>query len=258
MKTIKIMTFNLRVPVRRDGVNDYPNRQPGIVRMLEEEAPDLIGFQEASESARRELALALSERYCLIGCGREADYSGEGVPVAYRRDRFEAISYDTFWLSDRPRVPGSRYEDSDQSKYPRMAHVLRLHLLEENRPVTLINTHLDHIGPRARTAELNRIRQEAEAVRGIGFLTGDFNATPDSPEISRFTGELSAASWQDVTAGAAGTFHAFGKMALPTKIDYIYANSDARVIRAYTVADPHENGIYDSDHAPLCASFEVL
>ena len=54
MKTIKIMTFNLRVPVRRDGVNDYSNRQPGIVRMLEEEAPDLIGFQEASESARRE------------------------------------------------------------------------------------------------------------------------------------------------------------------------------------------------------------
>ena len=139
-----------------------------------------------------------------------------------------------------------------------MAHVLRLHLLEENRPVTLINTHLDHIGPRARTAELNRIRQEAEAVRGIGFLTGDFNATPDSSEISRFTGELSAASWQDVTAGATGTFHAFGKMALPTKIDYIYANSDARVIRAYTVADPHENGIYYSDHAPLCASFEVL
>ena len=57
--------------------------------------------------------------YYVIGCGRGANLRDEQMSIAYRRDRINLISMKTWWLSQTPDVPGSRYEE--QSSCPRTA-----------------------------------------------------------------------------------------------------------------------------------------
>mgnify|MGYP000081460647 CR=1 FL=1 len=57
--------------------------------------------------------------YYVIGCGRGANLRDEQMSIAYRRDRINLISMKTWWLSQTPDVPGSRYEE--QSSCPHTA-----------------------------------------------------------------------------------------------------------------------------------------
>ena len=52
--------------------------------------------------------------YYVIGCGRGANLRDEQMSIAYRRDRINLISMETWWLSQTPYVPGSRYEEQRQ------------------------------------------------------------------------------------------------------------------------------------------------
>ena len=46
---IKVMTFNLRVKAIVDGANCFDFRKNKILKVIREEAPDVIGFQEAND-----------------------------------------------------------------------------------------------------------------------------------------------------------------------------------------------------------------
>ena len=116
--TYKVMSFNMRNANGKDGINAFPFRDPRIREMLAAEAPDIIGFQEVVNASRDWLREVLEPTYTLVGCGRESNYRGEGVPVAFRNECFEMIGFDCFWLSPTPLIPGSVYENSDQSRYP--------------------------------------------------------------------------------------------------------------------------------------------
>ena len=115
---IKVITFNLRVAVKVDGVNYFDNRLPRIIEFLKAEQPDVVGFQEVN-AHMKELLNQNIEDYVLVGCGREKDYNGESALIGYRKDKFELIKFENFWLSATPDVPGSRY-GFDQSCCPRI------------------------------------------------------------------------------------------------------------------------------------------
>jgi hypothetical protein len=115
---IKVITFNLRVAVKVDGVNYFDNRLPRIIEFLKAEQPDVVGFQEVN-AHMKELLNQNIEDYVLVGCGREKDYNGESALIGYRKDKFELIKFENFWLSATPDVPGSRY-GFDQSVCPRI------------------------------------------------------------------------------------------------------------------------------------------
>ena len=42
----KYVTFNIRYDCERDGRNQFVYRQPLILRAIQEEEPEIIGFQE--------------------------------------------------------------------------------------------------------------------------------------------------------------------------------------------------------------------
>ena len=56
---MKIMSFNLRTEARSDGINYFPHRKSRILSAIETESPDLIGFQEATDTMRDWLIEAL-------------------------------------------------------------------------------------------------------------------------------------------------------------------------------------------------------
>ena len=151
---MKLVTFNIRCDYGQDGSNCFCFRKPGILAAFAREQADVYCFQEVLPHVAAWLKEALPE-YTVVGCGRGENLDGERVILAFRKERFDLMKMDTFWLSPTPRVPGSRYPD--QSICPRTCTEAVLYDLAENRVVRVMNTHLDHEGAPARQAGLEQI-----------------------------------------------------------------------------------------------------
>ena len=250
---LKVMSFNLRVPNdKKDGINTFENRKGNVLDAILREAPDLIGFQEAPDTTRAFLHEVLPRNYTLLGCGRKQNYRGETAPIAFRNDLFELISFDTFWLSSTPQVPGSLYEGSDQITCPRIAFHAVLHAEGTNEPLHFYNTHLDHRGKGARLLGMRDIIAHIKKDGGNFILTGDMNAQPESDCIKEI---LALPNVVEATENIPATFHFYGQYTTNSKIDYIFTTF--KPLRAYAVEDKHENGIYISDHFPIVSLIEI-
>lgn len=252
---IKVMSFNLRVHTDYDGKNRFFNRTDRVLEVIDRESPDVIGFQEVTDSMRVWLRENL-KGYTVQGCGREPDCRGEAMAIAYKSEDVELMSLDNFWLSLTPRVPGSSF-GGDQSPCPRMATTLLLKHKDSSEPFRFINTHLDHVGKNARYLGAVLLVQTISAYREKFVLTGDFNALPDSPEIGLITDALGYRGAIDCTAGLGGTYHGYGALdsANAQKIDYIF--TDGKCKEAYAIEDIPVDGMYYSDHNAVCAVIEL-
>lgn len=252
---LKFMTFNLRVDNTGDGINAFSNRFSRVVDVLEQERPCVVGFQEVTDGMRAVLRDHLPG-YTVQGCGREANYHGESMLIAYRTDEVELLALDNFWLSPTPKVAGSTY-GGDQSACPRMLTTTLLKHNQLDNPFRFINTHLDHKGAHARYLGAMQLCQLISTYHEKFVLTGDFNALPDSPEIALITQGLSPCGAVDCTVDLGGTFHNFGRLAEDEKqkIDYIFTNGICT--RSYVVEDIPVDGQYYSDHHAVCAYIEL-
>lgn len=253
--TLKFMTFNIRVAAGCDGINMFFNRAHRVVEVIEKEQPDVIGFQEVTDEMRAWLRDRIPG-YTVQGCGRERDYHGESMLLAYKTDAVEMISLDNLWLSPTPRVPGSRFP-GDQSSCPRMLTTVLLKHNDVKEPFRFINTHLDHVGAQARYLGSMELCRLISSYPEKFVLTGDFNATPETPEIKVITEALADRGVTDCTAGLPGTFHGFGHYPDHTgpKIDYVF--SDFRCTGSYIVEDVPVDGMYYSDHNAVVAVIET-
>ena len=253
---LKIFTMNLRVAAKGDGINYFDNRRERILDTVKSHSPDIIGFQEVTPYMKRWLREAL-EDYTVVGCGRGADLDGEACAVAYKKDSFEVVSFETFWLSATPRVAGTRYGE-DQSTCPRVATAVCMKHAEAKTPFLFINTHLDHKGSVARLLGSVQLLQYISEKNMPTVMTGDFNASPDTREIRVIT-ENELCGLVDLTAGLGGTFHGFGRLEGEniSKIDYIFSNMKAYPDESFAIEDKGVDGVYISDHYPVCAFVEA-
>jgi endonuclease/exonuclease/phosphatase family metal-dependent hydrolase len=250
---IKVTSFNLRIAARGDGVNYFDNRLPRIVEFMNREKPDIIGFQEVNTHMKDLLNASLCD-YVLIGCGRDKDRSGESALIGYRKDRFELLSFEHFWLSATPTIPGSKY-GFDQSIYPRITSAALLKLRTASTPFWFVNTHLDHKGKLARVFGAMQILQFVSSKAEPCVITGDFNASPDSPEIKLLV-ENQEYSIVEATARINHTFHDFSPN-LREKIDYIFTSLKCDPDEASCYEDEPVDGVYLSDHIPVTAFIEI-
>ena len=253
MSLLKIFSFNIRINVDK-GANAFELRKHRIAELINAEKPDIIGFQEATDSMRAELSRML-DGYYVMGCGRGSDYRGESAAVAYRIDKFELIRLESFWLSATPSLPGSRYGE-DQSSCPRITTALLLVEKSGGKPFWFINTHLDHVGKTARLLSSVQLMQYMSEKNEPSILVGDFNAGPSSREICALT-ENKLLGLVDCTVGIEGTFHDYGRMEKMSKIDYIFTNMPCDIEKTFAYPDEAPNGTYYSDHLPVCAYIEV-
>ena len=260
---IKVMSFNVRYNNPNDGVNQFDLRRDKVLEVLEREDPDLIGFQEITPDMQEWLKKVLGSRYTVLGHGREADFSNEGNPIAYRTSRFELHSFSLEWLSETPDVPGSRLRDLDQSGCPRIYCCAELIDLSCKKRFAFFNTHTDHKGAKARMFEcemlLDRIRKKTVPY----VMTGDFNDYPESASIKLIMDTHEELGTRDATSSISGTFHGFSMTRMQNnneKIDYIFTNLSHDPARSYAVEDNDDCGYFYSDHRAVCAyvSMETL
>lgn len=257
---LNICTFNIRYDTKSDGINSFDGRKELIERRFPGYGVDVIGFQEVLPHVRIWLEEKLTG-YTVLGIGREKDLSGEGTLVAYRTERFVPVSLDTFWLSDTPRRPGSRFA-TDQSGCPRICTCVVLLERASGKLIRFYNTHLDHVGKLAQaqgmTQILTRIAADDAVYPNVPVvLTGDFNVEPDSPVCAQAAAFASCGKkLVDVTKDVGGTFHAYHPEKRLSKIDYIYTNAAADLNQSCCLTDV-EDGVYFSDHYPVMAQIEI-
>lgn len=250
---MKIVTFNLRCMYKGDGINSFVHRAVLLADKIEDEKPDVVAFQEVKAPSLKILERLLPD-YILVGQLRDADYGGEGLYTAIRKDTCQVLGFETIWLSPTPYVPGSRFEN--QSRFPRICLQAMVRHYESGQVIRLFNLHLDHISEEAKVLGMEAALSYAEEFKNKGnfpyVVLGDFNAHPDSNVVKLcLKKELS-----DVTADIPTSFHKFGEVA--SKIDYILMSGEisekVKNVQAWT---QEENGIYLSDHYPICAELNL-
>ena len=256
---IRVMSYNFATWFGADGegINNFVHRVGPIIEKFFIDKPDVIGFQEVTGRQIVYLERMLPE-YSFVGQFRDADFGGEGLFVAVKKDLFQILAFNTFWLSPTPYVPGTRFEG--QSDCPRICNVARLLHKETQTVFRIFNTHLDHIGEEARVKGITCVLDEVKRLNDIApfpvIITGDMNAVPESKAMT-LCREFEPVHLTDVTADFKTTFHAFGRRD-NIKIDYIYMSDEfsSRVTKTGIWKD-EKNGCYLSDHYPIWAEFEI-
>lgn len=283
---LRVMTFNLLTSTKKKRSHPWRLRKRNIARIIATLKPDVVGTQEANFKQLQDLAELLPE-YTFIGegnLGRQAAHEDGSWYCAtfFRRDRVRPIDSgrgsDTYWLSPTPEVPASQFNLGTR---PRLVTWNTFELTNSGHRFVFGTTHLEAVnsGHRKRSAELLR-KYVSRKVEELGsdvpvFLTGDFNAVSDSPEIKAFGSSESAheplfdawvAAGNDESADS-GTFRGLGlrdrvglKILGPRRIDYVFFRPMA-IVRSVQRIDfeglDHREAATPSDHYPVLAEFAL-
>ncbi|MBI2826861.1 MAG: endonuclease/exonuclease/phosphatase family protein [Planctomycetia bacterium] len=249
------MTFNLRYASDRPP-NAWHQRRPVTRALLEEVRPDIVGTQEGLYQQVKDIESDLAD-YAWIGLGRDGGSRGEFMAVYYRRDRFEPLAFDHFWLSDTPeRIGSSTWGNSNR----RMVTWVRFRDRRANHEFYFFNTHFDHQVQEAREKSaallLKRVAQLATPLPVI--VVGDFNAAAEAnPAYDTLVGaDGFADTWKtaDKHGEAIGTFHNYaGPKPDGQRIDWILTRGPVRALSTSVVTFAQE-GQYPSDHFPVVAT----
>lgn len=258
-QSIKVMSYNIRLDVASDGVNQWSNRTEKLPALIQKYDPDLVGLQEAMHHQLMKI-LEVLPQYGYIGVGRDdGKEKGEYSAILYRKDRFDVIWQKTTWLSETPDVPGSKSWDA---AITRVLTRGKFHDKKTNKDFMYYNTHFDHIGKEARRNSAVIIKKtilmDLPAVLDgpprARFLTGDLNSQPtEDPYKSIANSFLSDARPEGSTQGTFCTFNVNGPPC--TLIDYVFHNPDATTVIKYQVITDNDGTYYPSDHLPVMAEF---
>lgn len=264
---LRVMSYNIRYNNPADGINAWPHRKDSVAVLIGDRyRVDLAGLQEALKDQIDDLQARLPG-YAWTGKGRDDGRdAGEFSPIFYRRDRFELLEEDTFWLSATPQVPGSKGWDAAITRIVTWA---RFRVRDTGRTFYLFNTHFDHRGSEARTQSARLILKKTQEIAGDEdvILTGDLNVPETSQAYAILSGgetvdgvkiRLWDARYRSRTGheGPTASFNDWVDYRGPeTRIDYIFV-SRRLAVHSHRILEDRFDGRFPSDHLPVLAEVE--
>jgi len=252
---LKVMTFNVRLPVASDGPNRWEARRDLFADTVRKADPDVFGTQELFKLQGDDTVQRLPQ-YTWFGRGRTGDDSDEHMGVFYRKDRLKVLESGNFWLSDTPEVAGSI---TWGHPLPRMVTWALFQRLSDGKKFYLYDTHLPYRAQdedaRLKGVTLIMKRMQALPKNIPVILTGDFNTGPESQVHATVAAQLKDA-WDTAPSrsGPEKTFHNFTGVP-DRRIDWIFYRG-VKPLSVETVTNS-KDGRYPSDHFPVLATFEL-
>ncbi|MCA9103340.1 MAG: endonuclease/exonuclease/phosphatase family protein [Planctomycetales bacterium] len=255
---LRVMTYNLRY-ASDTPPNSWGERLPVAVAMLEATAPDVIGTQEGLYRQIKDLDAALPD-YAWIGIGREGGSHGEFMAVFYRRERFEPVEFDYYWLSDTPEVVASATWGNTSI---RMVTWVRFRDRIAGNEFYVLDTHLDNAVRDAREKSAQLIVQRTARLDPNlpVVLLGDFNSRAEKSQV--YDTLVADGAFADAWNAAAqrgepiDTFHDYEQVGdSGRRIDWILTRGPVQV-RSAAVVTFSQDGQFPSDHFPVMADVVI-
>lgn len=255
-----IMTYNIRLGSVDDGENHWNKRKQHLVDLINYYEPDFLGTQEG-QSPQLNFIKENSPAYDLIGKPRTNDENGEFTAIFYKKDKFEIIEQNTFWLSETP----DKISKGWDADYERIATYVLFKDKKTKKQIWVMNTHFDHIGKEARRNSalmiLEKIKELKKKKDVPVFITGDFNSVPTDEPIQFLTKELKDTR-QISKSKPYGPEYTFTGFRFPKDeiriLDYIFINENSKVeiLKHSIIDDFYGDGKYPSDHLPVLVDFK--
>ncbi len=252
-QSLKVMTYNIRLDVASDGLNNWNLRKDFFTSQIQFYEPDILGVQEARPNQVIDIASSLNQ-YDAIGIGRDGIGQGESSNIFYKKDRFSLKESDTFWLSETPNEISKGWD----AAYNRVCTYGLFKDLQTKKLFWIFNTHLDHIGTEARTKGIELILSKIKELNTKKYpviFMGDFNSEPNESRIVALKKRMDDASEVSIEKpfGPLGTFNNFKHNESVTQlIDYIFITKNSTLkVKKYAVLSDSKNLMYPSDHLPV-------
>ena len=252
---IRVMTYNIRLDVASDGINQWNNRRDFMAGQILFHEPGIMGIQEGLPHQVSWLDSVLSS-YSYTGVGRDDGiYAGEYCAIFYRKDLFRLLSGSTFWLSETPEKPSLGWD----AAIKRICTWAVLRHIESDNRILVMNTHFDHIGVNARNESAKLILQKIKELNPQNFpviVMGDLNLEPESEAVQYISGYLNDSRRNSrLVFGPEGTFNGFNHdRPVTRRIDYIYTDKKKIRVGKYAVLSDSDECRYPSDHLPVFVS----
>lgn len=245
----------------------FQNRIESIKEFFKNVSPDILGTQELTERALDVLEDngKISDLYERVGNPRTLNKKDEYTAIFYKKELFELVEADTFWLSRSPKVTGSR---AWFSLFPRICTWCVLRVRSSGELIRIYNTHLDCFSPFARRhglALIKRLAKKYDGERLCGtVIMGDFNAFPTSKTVKILleNGEEGTVVKDTfsvlyrVDPQNLRTYHGFKGKKKGAPIDYIFTTKRLDILSAHIDRTAY-GGIYPSDHFPVIAKIGI-
>ncbi len=252
-QSLKLMTYNIRLDVEGDGENNWSHRKEFFTSQIQFYEPDIFGIQEALPNQVIDIASALSA-YNHIGIGRDGINKGESSNIYYKKDRFEVLKNNTFWLSETPDVISKGWD----AALNRICTYGLFKDLKTKNVFWVFNTHLDHKGELAKTNAILLILSKISSLninKYPVFFMGDFNSNPSEERIISLKKVM--LDTRDIAAekpfGPTGTFNGFKHNEPVTElIDYIFLSKNSNFkVQKFAILSDSKDLKYPSDHLPV-------
>ena len=249
---LKVMSYNIRMGIAKDGTNSWEFRCPATIAMLKDQQPDIFGVQEAFE-----FQIKFIEEYCRnyrsVGVGRDdGKKKGEYMSIFWNKKRIKLIKWGTFWLSETPDEPSRGWD----AYCRRTATWALMKDKKTGRKFYYVNTHLDHKGKEAQKNGLKLIVDRIESINPQGYpmvLTGDFNIKPDNAALTDLDARMQSARKVAPVTDSHNTFNGWSVKPTDSVIDYIYISGFSACPEYQTVTKKYADKQFVSDHYPIFA-----
>jgi endonuclease/exonuclease/phosphatase family metal-dependent hydrolase len=254
-----IITSNIRFDNPADGLNAWPFRKFLLAETLLSHGPDIIATQEGRFYQLKEFE-ELLEHYIIVDHHRSWIKERMYPTFFVKKNVFEIIGSEDFWLSETPEIAGSI---SFNSTFPRLLTWIKVQLKNSEKKFILINTHLDHVKADTRIEQvkvlINKVKKLKDE-KSYLIIMGDFNDSPDS-EIRKIImdsfPELED-GWKKFHLIEESSHHAFnGECQHGSRIDWIL--TDQRLsVEKFHFDKTFLRDRYPSDHFPVICKFQKL
>ena len=276
-----ICTFNIRYANTSDTYPDgssaaWKDRSASVKKFFDTVKPDLVGLQEIRKEQAQWFSSQLSSEYGYYDVGRDSNSGssvtsagGEGVGVLYRKDRFELVSKDFFWLDQSTRSLPEKNSDGTYGAWNSACRRITLCVVLKdkkhgNAVIYFFPTHYDHKSTDARKNAANLMVTQmksitkADDLKNAGvvmFHVGDLNTQSDNAQLQSLNDNLYYARLTAPgTDKYTGTFNGFGDS--NSIIDHIYYGGKAVKLVKYWVDRTNYGVPFLSDHYPVLLQWE--
>ena len=276
-----VCTFNIRYANTSDTYPDgssaaWKDRSASVKKFFDTVKPDLVGLQEVRKEQSQWFSSELSADYGYYDVGRDSgngssvtSAGGEGVGVLYRKDRFELVSKDFFWLDQSTRTLPDKNADGTYGAWNSACRRITLSVVLKDKKhgdalIYFLPTHYDHKSTDARKNSADLMVTQMKSITKandlkqagvVVFHVGDLNTTHDSAQLKSLNDNMSYARLTAAgTDKDTGTYNGFGDKS--SIIDHIYYGGKAVKAVKYWVDRTNYGVPFLSDHYPVLLQWE--